>query len=156
MATKPKLKLAAVRVRVQKAATLPDSRALAHFGQGNEEAIADEGHGSLFDKLKRKYPHIDPKALKEHLAKPLELQPLWLASGRSVSMNREERADVVIAHFQMCGMTFKQAASTKPLQRIFLRAIKRQVRLTYGKEQFNRRGASYPRGMPRQGAGVAY
>jgi DNA-binding CsgD family transcriptional regulator len=138
MATKAKLKLATVRVSVPKAATLPDSRTLTHVGQGNGEAIADDGHGSLFDKLRRKYPHIDPKALKEHLAKPLELQPLWLASGRSVSMNREERADVIIAHFQMCGMTFKQATSTKPLQRIFLRAIKRQVRLTYKQWQVAR------------------
>ncbi len=128
----------ATRAKVPKTATLPNSRTVTHVGQGKGEVIADGGHGSLFDKLRRKYPHIDPEALKELLAKPLELQPLWLASGRSVSMNREERADAIIAHFQMCGMTFKQAASTKPLQRIFLRAIKRQVRLTFKQWQVAR------------------
>ena len=127
MGAKAKSRPGAVTLRVPKAPIPPNPLMLAHAGQGVGEPVANDPHGSLFDKLKRKYPHIDPKALKEHLAKPLELQPLWLASGRNVSMNREERADVIIAHFQMCGMTFKQAASTKPLQRIFLRAIKRQV-----------------------------
>ena len=127
-----------VSLRAPKAPTPPDPRTLVHAGQDTGEPVADDPNGSLFDKLRRKYPYIDPKALKEHLANPLELQPLWLASARSVAMNREERADVIIAHFQMCGMTFKQAASTKPLQRIFLRAIKRQVRLTFKQWQVAR------------------
>lgn len=117
---------------------MPGSRSLNHLGHGSTEGIADEGHRNLFEILKRKYPHIDPKELKEHLAKPLELQPLWLASGKSVAMNREERAEVILAHFRMCCMTFEQPASTKPLQRIFLRAIKRQVRLTYKQWQVAR------------------
>jgi DNA-binding CsgD family transcriptional regulator len=138
MATKSKVKLAPAPAKVARAATLPDSRRLTHVRGGDGKAIADDGQGSLFDRLKRKHPHIDPQELKEHLAKPLELQPLWLASGRSEAMNREERGDVILAHFQMCGMTFKQAASTKPLQRIFFRAIKRQVRLTYKQWQVAR------------------
>src|SRR5271156_1122435 len=138
MGAKTKPRPAAVTLRVPKAPIPPDPLMLVHAGKGVGEAVADDPHGSLFDKLRRKYPHIDPNALKEQLANPLELQPLWLASARSVALTRAERADVIIAHFQMCGMTFKQAASTKPLQRIFLRAIKRQVRLTFKQWQVAR------------------
>lgn len=128
MGSKARAGITSVKLRV---AATSDSWMPIRSEQVTSRMTGHDSHERLFQKLRRKYPDIDPRELKEHLAKPLELQPLWLASGRSTAMNREERADVIITHFQRCGMTFRQAASTRPLQRIFLRAIKRQVGLTF-------------------------
>jgi DNA-binding CsgD family transcriptional regulator len=125
MGAKAKAKAENVRVHVPKPVIQAEGQRLPRNGP------APHSDELLFDRLKRKHSDIPPKELNEHLAKPLELQPLWLATGRGIAMNREERADVILAHFKRCGMTFKQSTSTKPLQKIFLRAIKRQVQLTY-------------------------
>ena len=69
MGVKAKSRPGAVTLRVPKAPIPPDPLMLAHAGKGVGEPVADNPQGILFDKLRRKYPHVDPKALKEHLAK---------------------------------------------------------------------------------------